>query len=141
MAKLTAKQEGFCLDVIGEKSQADAYRANYNAGEMSDKTIWEAASRLMANSKVAARLNELRAKATEHALESIESLVKEYNENRIAAFKLGQSSGMNAATTGKAKLLGLLVERVDARIVEVQEFDVVVPGVTDGRPNGHDKAE
>ena len=135
MADLTAKQEGCCLDVIGEKSQAAAYRANYRAERMSDKTIWEAASRLMANSKVAARIKELRAKATERAVETIDSLVKEYNKNRVAAFKFGQSSGMNAATTGKAKLLGLMVERVDARLGDPDgkpiRFVVGIPGITD----------
>ena len=41
-------------------SQADAYRAAYNTKKMSDKTIWENASRLTANSKVLARIEELR---------------------------------------------------------------------------------
>jgi hypothetical protein len=39
-------------------SQADAYRSAYAAKNMSDKTIHEAASRLVADSKVSARLAE-----------------------------------------------------------------------------------
>ena len=40
---------------------SDAYRASYNASEMSDKTIWEASSRLSKNPKVVARLDQLTA--------------------------------------------------------------------------------
>lgn len=57
---LTAKQEAFVHNIIQGMSQADAYRSAYNAKKMSDKTIWENASRLMANDKVTARLTELR---------------------------------------------------------------------------------
>jgi phage terminase small subunit len=57
---LTAKQEQFVKGIIEGKSQADAYRAAYNVKKMSDKTIWENASRLMADSKVTARIKELR---------------------------------------------------------------------------------
>ena len=42
-------------------SASDAYRAAYNASEMSDKTIWEASSRLSKNPKVVARLDQLSA--------------------------------------------------------------------------------
>ena len=57
---LTANQEQFAQNIIQGMSQADAYRAAYPNQRMSDKTVREAASRLMANSKVMARLTELR---------------------------------------------------------------------------------
>lgn len=57
---LTAKQEQFVKNIIEGMSQADAYRAAYSCKRMADKTIWENASRLMADSKVAARVQELR---------------------------------------------------------------------------------
>lgn len=57
---LTPKQEKFVQGIIEGLSQADAYRAAYPKQRMSDKTIHEAASRLMANSKIIARLKELR---------------------------------------------------------------------------------
>lgn len=57
---LTAKQEAFVHNIIQGMSQADAYRSAYDVKKMSDKTIWENASRLMANDKVTARLTELR---------------------------------------------------------------------------------
>ncbi len=57
---LTAKQEQFVQNIIEGMSQADAYRSAYPNQKMSDKTVWEAASRLMSNNKVVARLEELR---------------------------------------------------------------------------------
>lgn len=57
---LTANQEKFVQNIIEGMSQADAYRSAYPKQRMSDKTLHEAASRLMANSKVIARLTELR---------------------------------------------------------------------------------
>lgn len=57
---LTEKQERFVQNILQGMSQADAYRSAYPKQKMSDKTVWEAASRLMKNSKVTARLSELR---------------------------------------------------------------------------------
>ncbi len=58
---LTAKQEQFVQGIIQGLSQADAYRAAYNAENMSDNAIYREASLLMDNPKVAQRINELRA--------------------------------------------------------------------------------
>lgn len=57
---LTPKQEAFVQKIIEGYNQADAYRLAYPDQKMSDKTIWEAASRLMAKDKVVARIKELR---------------------------------------------------------------------------------
>lgn len=57
---LTAKQEQFAKGIAEGMSQADAYRSAYSTNRMKDSTIWENASRLMADSKVLARVKELR---------------------------------------------------------------------------------
>ncbi len=58
--RLSAKQESFARRVAsGTCTLSDAYRASYDAQRMACKTVWQAASRLMANSKVAARVAEL----------------------------------------------------------------------------------
>ena len=59
---LTPKQEKFVQGIIEGMSQADAYRSAYSCKRMSDKTIYEAASRLMADSNISARVQELREK-------------------------------------------------------------------------------
>lgn len=61
MTKLTPKRERFCQEIVKGKSQADAWRKAFNATRMKDKTIHEAASRLMANSKILARIREIQA--------------------------------------------------------------------------------
>jgi hypothetical protein len=57
---LTPKQEEFAKKIAEGMTQADAYRSAYSTKRMTDKTIWENASRLMADSKVVARVKELR---------------------------------------------------------------------------------
>jgi len=57
---LTANQEQFAKNIAQGMSQIDAYRSAYPKQKMSDKTLYEAASRLMSNSKILARLKELR---------------------------------------------------------------------------------
>ena len=57
---LTEKQEQFVQNIAMGMNQAEAYRSAYPNQRMSDKTIWEAASRLMKNDKVVARLKEIR---------------------------------------------------------------------------------
>lgn len=57
---LTPKQERFVQNIIEGMTQADAYREAYSTSKMTDKTVWEKASRLMSDDKVRARLQELR---------------------------------------------------------------------------------
>lgn len=57
---LTPNQEKFVQGIIEGKSQIDAYREAYPKQRSADKTCYENASRLMNNTKVIARLKELR---------------------------------------------------------------------------------
>lgn len=57
---LTEKQEAFVRNIIEGMNQADAYRSAYPNNKMSDKSVWETASKLMKNPKVVSRLKELR---------------------------------------------------------------------------------
>lgn len=67
---LTAKQEKFAQNIITGMTQADAYRNSYNAEKMTDKQIWEEASKLMAKPKVAQRVQELRAEMASDSIMS-----------------------------------------------------------------------
>ena len=58
---LTQKQNNFVNLMIGGINSTSAYRLSYETSAMSDKTIWEAASRLSKNPKVVARLDQLTA--------------------------------------------------------------------------------
>ena len=55
--KLTAKQERFLAEMIRGSTQADAYRAAYNAKGMKPAAISPEAGRVMANPEVSRRLH------------------------------------------------------------------------------------
>ena len=64
--KLTGKQESFArLVALKNYTFADAYRAAYEPRTGTDKTIWENASRVANDTKVSARISELRALSAE----------------------------------------------------------------------------
>jgi phage terminase small subunit len=88
--------------VIEGMNQADAYRAAYPNNKMSDKTIWEAASRLMKNDKVLARLSELRNELAKPTIMSaqrrLEWLTEVVNGNEDISDKLKAVDIMNKMT-------------------------------------------
>ena len=59
---LTAKQENFVELLTQGTSQSSAYKGAYDTQNMSDKTVWEEASRLRRHPKVSTRILELEKK-------------------------------------------------------------------------------
>lgn len=97
---LTPKQEKFVQNIIQGMSQAEAYRNSYDTTRMSDKTIWEHASRLMAKDKVEARIKEIRDTITQKnvmsAQERLEWLTSLIQDNKVSiSDKLKASDQMN----------------------------------------------
>jgi hypothetical protein len=113
MANLTQKREAFCLAYIETGNQSEAYRAAFDAENMKAETVHKRASELMANGEVKGRIAELQAQAVERALVSVQSLTEELEEARVLALQEGQPSAAVSASMGKAKLHGLLTEKVD----------------------------
>ncbi len=58
--RLTHKQDLYAQNVANGMSGADAYRNAYDARRMSNDSIYVEASRLIANPKVALRIEQLR---------------------------------------------------------------------------------
>lgn len=111
-AGLTPKREKFAQLVATGKSGAEAYRKAFAVRPATKpETIQQSASRLLADPNVSARVEALRKRAVKKVEITVESLAKEYEEARMLAKKQGQASAMVAATTGKGKLSGHLVER------------------------------
>ena len=111
---LTAKQEAFVQNIIQGMSQADAYRAAYPKQKMSDKTVWETASKLMSNPKVITRLTELRNElakpsimTAQERLEWLTELIKSNDET--TSDKLRAADIMN-------KMQGEYVTKVDGSL-------------------------
>ena len=111
---LTPNQEAFAQNIIEGMTQADAYRSAYDCSKMSDKTIWEKASRLMADNKVRTRVQELRDQVAlssimtaQERLKWLTSVIKdaeERTENKLKAADI-----MN-------KMQGEYVQRIEADV-------------------------
>lgn len=65
---LTPKQEKFAQCVADGMTQADAYRAAYNAGKMKAETVQRNACALLKDSKVSTRVNALKSELANKAL-------------------------------------------------------------------------
>ncbi|MCE9567471.1 MAG: terminase small subunit [Planctomycetes bacterium] len=79
MSDLTVKQEAFVRNYFENGGNAsEAYRHAYDAENMSDKTIWEAASRLLADSKVSARVKELKERHLKRHDVTIDRVLQEF---------------------------------------------------------------
>lgn len=77
MTDLTPKQEAFCLAYVETGNASEAYRRAYNAEKMKPKTVYEASSRLLADSKIAARIAALQAAIAEQTVVSEARIIEE----------------------------------------------------------------
>ena len=112
---LTPKQEAFALKYVECGNASEAYRHAYDAEKSKPEVIWVNASKTLANAKVAIRVMELQEKAQERTLITVESLCAELDEDRQLARDEGQASAAISAVMGKAKLNGLLIDKVDQK--------------------------
>ena len=112
----TLFQENFCLAYIKAGNASNAYRAvSVKSHNWNDNTLWVAASRMMARSKVRIRISELRAGMATRAIASAESLADELDATIAMARECGQPGVCVAAIMGKAKLFGLLTDKKETR--------------------------
>lgn len=97
---------------------SEAYRRSYNAEKMKPETVNRTAKELLDNPKIAARLAELKAAHVERHEITVDDLIRELEEARSIAMagERQQPAAMVAATMGKAKILGLVQDKVDARL-------------------------
>ena len=118
--KLTIKQEAFARAYVETGNASEAYRRAYDSSKMKPESVYESASRLLADVKIAARLAELREPIMQRHNVTVDSLVLELEEARRAALSADtpQSSAAVAATMGKAKLCGL-----DKQVIDLMSSD------------------
>jgi hypothetical protein len=105
---MTPKREAFAVAVASGKTQADAYRAAFNAAGMKAETIQQAASRLMADSKVAARVAELRKPIADKAQITLESHLRDLERLRNLAEDKDQLSAAISAEVARGKHAGVV---------------------------------
>lgn len=117
---LTAKQEAFVQNIMQGMSQADAYRSAYNSKRMSDKTIHEAASRLMNDSKVTARLTELRGQIADETIMS----AKKRAERLTEFANDGDPNVAMKAIDLLNKMTGEYVQKVEAEVTNAVNINI-----------------
>lgn len=129
---LTPKQEKFVQGIIDGLSQADAYRSAYSTDKMTDKTVWEKASRLMADDKVKARVKEIRDQmmkpsimSAQERLELLSRMARGEEPEKIVEFKDGKRVEIELPASLKTrreaidtinKMTGEYVQKVEADI-------------------------
>ncbi len=115
MAGLTPKQEAFALAYVETGNASEAYRRSYNAEKMKPETVNRTAKEQLDNPKIAARLAELKAAHVERHEITVDDLIRELEEARSIAMagERQQPAAMVAASMGKAKLLGLIVDKAE----------------------------
>ena len=122
MAKLTAKQEQFCLEYVkGKGTASDAYRAVYDCTRMLPATVNRNAFSLVNNNKVATRIAELRKQAADAAVVTLEGHLNDLRVLRDAAADAEQYSAAISAEISRGKAAGLYTEKqqVDLRTLIV----------------------
>jgi phage terminase small subunit len=118
---LTAKQEAFAQAIASGKTQADAYRHAFDAGNMKTETIHKRASELMANGDVKGRVVELKGALETKSLwtremsvlalaDIAQGLDARANEKVAAIKELNAMHGFNEPT--KVQVAGEIVTRV-----------------------------
>ena len=74
--KLTIKQEKFCSKYLECGNASEAYRFAYDCSRMTDKSVWERASSLLADVKVASRVKQLQKQLAEKEFITKEELIR-----------------------------------------------------------------
>lgn len=100
-----ARHEAFAQALAKGKSATEAMTA---AGYRSDRGN---ASRLTANDNIRARVTELQERSVKKTEVTIQSIAAELDEARTMALGEKQTSAAVAASMGKAKLFGLIVDK------------------------------
>jgi phage terminase small subunit len=119
------RHELFCQELAKGKTQEAAYIA---AG-YAVKGARANASTLIANHNILDRIAVLKQQGAERAATTIASLVEELEVARLKAMAADtvQASAMIAATMAKAKLLGLLTDRIVEPSTGPLKIEYVVP--------------
>lgn len=112
--ELSQQREAFAQAIASGLNQSDAYRKCYKVGVTTKPdTINQAASRLMADSKVAARVAELRKPVVEAAQITLKGHLERLSELSTKAEQSNQLSAAIAAEVARGKASGLYVERTE----------------------------
>lgn len=108
---LTIKMEKFVQAYLETGNASEAYRRAYDAENMKPESIHVRACELLQHSKVSVRVKMARAKAAERAVLTAQTILDELEQARLLALSLEQPAAMVAASLGRAKVGGLIIDR------------------------------
>ena len=107
---MTPKQADFVRWYLETQNASEAYKRAYNSTGKPN-TIHRKASELLKHPEVKKELELLQAHAKEQNKITIDNVVNELEEARQIAKQSGNAAAMVSATLGKAKVLGLVVDK------------------------------
>lgn len=108
---LTPKQEAFCLAYIETGNASEAYRVAYDASKMKPSTINRNAKALLDDSKIAARVQEIRQPVVEAAQITLAEHLKSLKDLRDRALAANQFGPAVTAEVNRGKASGLYTEK------------------------------
>ena len=111
---LTQKQEDFCQKYIELGDGASAYRSAYPRSlNWKDNSVYVAASKLLTNTKVSLRVQELKEHHAKRHEITVDLLISELEEIRVKAMVLTELPAASTAIMNQARLLGMLVRKIE----------------------------
>ena len=111
---MTPKQADFVRWYLETQNASEAYKRAYNSTGKPN-TIHRKASELLKHPEVKKELELLQAHAKEQNKITIDNVVDELEEARQLAKQSGNAAAMVSATMGKAKVLGLVVDKTETK--------------------------
>lgn len=130
---MTPKQEQFARLYVETGNASEAYRQIYNTDNMKPETVTNEAYKLLQNPDITAMVDGLKEEARQRHAVTVGDLLHELEQARAAALAAPtpQSSAAVSATMGKAKMLGLLVDKAEikaeAEISQVKQEEYTPP--------------
>lgn len=120
---MTPKQEQFARLYVETGNASEAYRQAYNADNMKPETVTNEAYKLLQDPDISAMVDGLKEEARQRHAVTVGDLLHELEQARAAALAAPtpQSSAAVSATMGKAKMLGLLVDKAEISQVKQEE--------------------
>ena len=114
---MTPKQEHFARLYVETGNASEAYRQAYNAENMKPETVTNEAYKLLQSPDISAMVDDLKAEARQRHAVTVDDLLHELEQARAAALAAPTppSSAAVSATMGKAKMLGLLVDKAEIK--------------------------
>ena len=119
---MTPKQEQFARLYVETGNASEAYRQAYSTENMKPETITNEAYKLLQDPDITAMINGLKAEHKARHCITVDAVIEELEQARQKALNAPtpQSGAAVSASMGKAKILGLIVDKSEVK-AEVKE--------------------